>query len=189
MSSGVHIVGYTDLTSRLPTHASQFFGTNIVNLLKDMGGAENFKIDFEDEVLRKSTIVREGELTWPPPPDPVKEKPAVAKSAPAPKVESTPAAKKKSGGTVMAPPASPWLQGPEMPSHSHWPWFWPSSALPPTVPQFHTSYNKDRLSTGLLHRMAGDLECHTSSAHTIDECDQCHQWYHHRRWSVGDHRT
>ena len=47
MSSGVHIVGYTDLTSRLPTHASQFFGTNIVNLLKDMGGAENFKIDLK----------------------------------------------------------------------------------------------------------------------------------------------
>jgi len=96
MSSGVHIVGYTDLTSRLPTHASQFFGTNIVNLLTDMGGAEGFKVDFEDEVLRKSTVVREGELTWPPPPDP--EKPAAPKPAVA--VAPTPAtpAPKKSGG-------------------------------------------------------------------------------------------
>ena len=75
VSSGVHVVGYTDLTSRLPTHASQFFGTNIVNLLSDMGGAGDFKVDFEDEVVRKSTVVRQGTLTWPPPPDP--EKPPV----------------------------------------------------------------------------------------------------------------
>lgn len=93
-SSGVHIVGYTDLTSRLPTHASQFFGTNIVNLLSDMGGAENFKVDFEDEVLLKSTIVRDGQLTWPPPPDP--EKPATPKPTQA-AVAEAPAPKKKSG--------------------------------------------------------------------------------------------
>ena len=42
VSSGVHVVGYTDLTSRLPTHASQFFGTNIVNLLVDMCSAGDF---------------------------------------------------------------------------------------------------------------------------------------------------
>ena len=75
VSSGVHVVGYTDLTSRLPTHASQFFGTNIVNLLVDMCSAGDFKVDFEDEVVRKSTVVHQGTLTWPPPPDP--EKPPV----------------------------------------------------------------------------------------------------------------
>ena len=110
MSSGVHIVGYTDLTSRLPTHASQFFGTNVVNLLSDMGGADDFKVDFEDEVLRKSTIVREGELTWPPPPDP--EKPAAdepAKAAvPAPEAPLP----KKSSGHGHGPSGEPMAVGP-----------------------------------------------------------------------------
>ena len=95
MSSGVHIVGYTDLTSRLPTHASQFFGTNVVNLLSDMGGAGDYKVDFEDEVLRKSTIVREGEVTWPPPPDP--EVPATEPTKSVIKAAETPAPRKSSG--------------------------------------------------------------------------------------------
>ncbi len=32
--NGVTIIGYTDLTSRMPQHTSQLFGTNIVNLMK-----------------------------------------------------------------------------------------------------------------------------------------------------------
>ncbi len=110
MSSGVHIVGYTDLTSRLPTHASQFFGTNVVNLLSDMGGAEDFKVDFEDEVLRKSTIVREGELTWPPPPDP--EKPAAAEPAKAAVPAPEAPAPKKSSGHGHGPSGEPMAVGP-----------------------------------------------------------------------------
>ena len=108
-SSGVHIVGYTDLTSRLPTHASQFFGTNIVNLLSDMGGAEDFTVDFEDEVLLKSTIVRDGELTWPPPPDP--EKPATA-TPPQPVVAEAPAPRTKKSGTGHGASSEPLAVGP-----------------------------------------------------------------------------
>lgn len=108
-SSGVYIVGYTDLTSRLPTHASQFFGTNIVNLLSDMGGAGDFTVDFEDEVLLKSTIVRDGELTWPPPPDP--EKPATATPA-QPVVAEAPAPRKKKSGTGHGASSEPLAVGP-----------------------------------------------------------------------------
>ena len=79
---GVTVIGYTDLTSRLATHASQFFGTNLWHLLSDMGGAEGFQIDLEDEVVRKSLVLHEGRVTWPPPPDP--EKPAASPPAPAP---------------------------------------------------------------------------------------------------------
>ncbi|RKY18818.1 MAG: Re/Si-specific NAD(P)(+) transhydrogenase subunit alpha, partial [Planctomycetota bacterium] len=46
---GVTIVGHEDLTSRLATTASQLYGTNLINLLDDMGGGEGFKIDMEDE--------------------------------------------------------------------------------------------------------------------------------------------
>jgi NAD(P) transhydrogenase subunit alpha len=75
---GVTILGYTDLTSRLATHASQFFANNLVALISHMGGAQEWAVDFDDEVVRKATVCHEGEVTWPPPPDPA----PIAPSAP-----------------------------------------------------------------------------------------------------------
>ena len=69
----VTVIGYTDLTSRLATHASQFYGTNLINLLSDMVTGDGVVgIDMEDEVVRKSLILNDGVLCWPPPPDPMK---------------------------------------------------------------------------------------------------------------------
>ena len=104
---GVTVIGYTDLTSRLATHASQFFGTNLWHLLSDMGGADGFRIDLEDEVVRKSLVLHEGRVTWPPPPDPQKAvaPPPTQVIAPAPSaaVEVPQAAQKKSGkGKLVA---------------------------------------------------------------------------------------
>jgi len=65
--AGVTIIGYTDLVSRLPGHASQFFARNIVHLLDDMGGAEGFKIDHDDEAVRTALITQGGEVLPPPP--------------------------------------------------------------------------------------------------------------------------
>lgn len=64
---GVHIVGYTNLTSRLPAHASEYFGRNLTNLLKLMGGGEDFEIDEDDAVVRGMLVLHDGEVTWPPP--------------------------------------------------------------------------------------------------------------------------
>lgn len=67
---GVRIVGYTDLPSRLPAQSSQLYANNLVNLLKllckNKDGYLNF--DFDDDIIRQSTVVRSGEITWPPPP-------------------------------------------------------------------------------------------------------------------------
>ncbi len=79
---GVHIVGYTDLPSRMAEQASQLFGTNLCHLLDDMGGAANFKVDLEDEVVRPMTVAHGGQVTWPPPPP--SPSPSVVSSAPAP---------------------------------------------------------------------------------------------------------
>ncbi len=93
---GVWLVGHENLTHRLPTVASRFFGNNLVHLLDDMGGAEGFKFDLDDEVVRGALVVKEGELIWPPPK--VEKKPAPkAPEAAAPKAQAAPAAK--------APPA------------------------------------------------------------------------------------
>ena len=70
---GVTIIGYTDLTSRLPKHASQFFGTNLFHLLDEMGGSDNFRIDHDDEAVRGALVVENGALMWPPPPPPAKK--------------------------------------------------------------------------------------------------------------------
>ncbi len=66
---GVTILGYTDLPGRLPTQASQLFGTNLVNLLKLVTPEKdgNFTLDLEDQVQRGMTVVHEGEVLWPPP--------------------------------------------------------------------------------------------------------------------------
>lgn len=75
---GILVVGYTDLTSRLPGHASQFFGRNIVHLLDELGGGEDFAIDLENEVIRGATCCHGGEvLPPPPPPEPSPPKPEV----------------------------------------------------------------------------------------------------------------
>jgi NAD(P) transhydrogenase subunit alpha len=81
------------LPSRLAPTASQLYGTNLVHLLSDMGGAEKYRVDLEDEVVRGALVVHEGRLLSPPP----KREPA---PAPAPKpAASDPAPKeaKKSG--------------------------------------------------------------------------------------------
>lgn len=78
---GVHIVGYTDLPSRLAPTASFLYGNNLCHLLTDMGGAKNYKIDENDEVVRGALVLRDGELKWPPPkkdPPPTPPKTAVA---------------------------------------------------------------------------------------------------------------
>jgi NAD(P) transhydrogenase subunit alpha len=67
---GVHILGYTDLPSRLAPTASLLFGNNLTHLLADLGGASHFHLDLADEVVRGALVLRQGELLWPPPPRP-----------------------------------------------------------------------------------------------------------------------
>jgi NAD(P) transhydrogenase subunit alpha len=66
---GVSIIGYTDLPSRMAAQASQLYGTNLRHLLTDMCKEKNgiIKVDFDDEVVRGATAVKEGQITFPPP--------------------------------------------------------------------------------------------------------------------------
>ncbi|HEY5419503.1 MAG TPA: Re/Si-specific NAD(P)(+) transhydrogenase subunit alpha, partial [Marmoricola sp.] len=68
--NGVRIIGYTDLAGRLPTQSSQLFATNLVNLLKLLTPGKDGQpvLDMDDQVVRGMTVVRDGELLWPPPP-------------------------------------------------------------------------------------------------------------------------
>ena len=66
---GVTIIGYTDLPSRMAAQSSQLYGTNLRHLLTDMCPEKdgNLVVDFDDEVVRGATVVKDGEITWPPP--------------------------------------------------------------------------------------------------------------------------
>ncbi|GAA2447012.1 Re/Si-specific NAD(P)(+) transhydrogenase subunit alpha [Agromyces soli] len=92
--NGVVILGYTDLASRLPTQASQLYGTNIVNLLKLLtpGKDGELVLDFDDVVQRAVTVARGGEVTWPPPPVQVSAAPAAAAPVVAPAEPAAPKA-------------------------------------------------------------------------------------------------
>ena len=64
---GVTLIGYVDLPSRLARTSSQLYSSNLTHLLKDMGGAGEWRVDFEDQVVRGATVLKAGELVWPPP--------------------------------------------------------------------------------------------------------------------------
>jgi len=68
-AGGVKLIGYTDLPGRLPTQASQLFGTNLVNLLKLLTPGKDGRVvlDLDDVVQRGMTVCREGQTLWPPP--------------------------------------------------------------------------------------------------------------------------
>ncbi len=101
---GVKILGYPDLTCRLPTVASQLYATNVVNLLDELKGAQ-WNVNLKDEVIRGALVLHEGRLMWPPPArasaGPAGPAPTQAAPKPAPQkpVEPAPA--------VAAPAAAP----------------------------------------------------------------------------------
>ena len=65
--NGVTIIGLTDLPSRMAAQASQLYGNNLYHLLSDLGGSDDFQINMEDEVIRATTVIHNGQVTWPPP--------------------------------------------------------------------------------------------------------------------------
>jgi NAD(P) transhydrogenase subunit alpha len=53
----------------MAAQASQLYGTNLRHLLTDMCKEKDgiIKVDFDDEVVRGATAVKEGQITFPPP--------------------------------------------------------------------------------------------------------------------------
>ncbi len=93
VKSGVTLIGYTDLPSRLAAQSSQLYATNLRHLITDLTPEKDGQIvvDMEDEVIRGATVCTNGETTWPPPAPKLSAAPPKAKPAPAPvKVEKKP---------------------------------------------------------------------------------------------------
>ena len=86
---GVSIIGYTDLPSRMAAQSSQLYGTNLRHLLTDMCPNKDgvVVVDFDDEVVRGATAVKEGEITFPPPAPKLSAAPPPKPAEPAAPVE------------------------------------------------------------------------------------------------------
>ena len=94
---GVTIVGYTDLNSRLAKQSSTLYATNLFRLTEELCKTQKEKgdgtidVNMEDDAIRGLTVIKDGEVTWPPP----ALKPAAAPPA---KPAAAPAAAKKGHG-------------------------------------------------------------------------------------------
>ena len=82
---GVTLIGYTDLPSRLAAQSSQLYATNLRHLLTELCPEKNGIIDvnMDDEVIRGTTVIKDGKITWPPPPPKLSAAPAPQTEAPA----------------------------------------------------------------------------------------------------------
>jgi H+-translocating NAD(P) transhydrogenase subunit alpha len=67
---GVTIIGYTDLPSRLAKQSSTLYATNLLRLTEELCKAKDgtINVNMDDEVIRGTTVIKEGAITWPPPP-------------------------------------------------------------------------------------------------------------------------
>lgn len=67
--NGVKIIGYTDLPSRLPSQSSELYANNLYHILDELTPDKDgiIDIDMKDDVIRGMTIIKDGEITYPPP--------------------------------------------------------------------------------------------------------------------------
>ncbi|MEY3760989.1 MAG: transhydrogenase subunit alpha [Pseudomonadota bacterium] len=65
----VTLIGYTNLPSRLANQSSQLYATNLRHLLTELTPEKNgvINVNMDDEVIRGTTVIKEGNITWPPP--------------------------------------------------------------------------------------------------------------------------
>ncbi|MGI9213164.1 MAG: Re/Si-specific NAD(P)(+) transhydrogenase subunit alpha [Methylococcaceae bacterium] len=81
---GVTIIGYTDLPSRLAKQSSTLYANNLLRLLEELCKEKdgNITVNMDDEMIRGATVVKDGSITWPPPPIAVSAAPVGATAAP-----------------------------------------------------------------------------------------------------------
>ena len=107
--SGITIIGYTDLPSRMAAQSSTLYGNNVVHLLNDLTPEKDGKIDInmDDEVIRGLTIVHKNTITWPPPTPKLTAKPNIGQVGNEPKKkqvdqDNSAISKGKPKGTIFA---------------------------------------------------------------------------------------
>ncbi|WP_444925839.1 Re/Si-specific NAD(P)(+) transhydrogenase subunit alpha [Microbulbifer sp. TRSA002] len=103
--NGVTILGYTNLPSRAAAQSSRLYSTNLAHLLGELTPEKDGEINlnFDDEVIRGATVVKSGEITWPPPAPKISAQPKPsAKATEEVKIVEEKAEKRKSPVSIFA---------------------------------------------------------------------------------------
>ncbi|SMG65432.1 NAD(P) transhydrogenase subunit alpha [methanotrophic bacterial endosymbiont of Bathymodiolus sp.] len=181
VKSGVTIIGYTNLPSRMAAQSSQLYATNISHLLTELCPEKNatLNINMEDDVIRGTTVIKQGKITWPPPeievsatPAPQTEAPAVAASE---KTSLIPAGGETNINSVAT-------RG--------------RIILPGLCCASLVYVAFYCFCLVLLYWLSGYLECLGLLTYAFNECDQCHQRHYYYRcctssikFRIYDHTT
>jgi H+-translocating NAD(P) transhydrogenase subunit alpha len=98
---GVTIIGYTDLPSRLAKQSSTLYATNLFRVTEELCKTKDgvLNVNMEDDAIRGLTVIKDGAVTWPPPP--------LNLPAPPPPAAAAKPAEKKGGHGHGAPDAPP----------------------------------------------------------------------------------
>ena len=96
---GVTIIGYTDLVSRLAKQSSTLYSTNLLRVTEELCKTKDgvINVNMDDDAIRGLTVIKQGEVTWPPPPLKLPAPP------PAKPAAAVPAAKKGHGHGASEP--------------------------------------------------------------------------------------
>jgi len=121
---GVTIIGYTDLPSRLAKQSSTLYGTNLFRLAEELCKTKDgvINVNMEDEAIRGLTVIKDGNVTWPPPAPkvaPAPPKPAAKAPAPAAKghgAATEPASAKATAITFLVAAVLFWFIGANAPA-------------------------------------------------------------------------
>jgi NAD(P) transhydrogenase subunit alpha len=83
---GVTIVGYTDLFSRLSKQASTLYSNNLFRLTEELCKTKDgiINVNMEDDAIRGLTVIKDGGISWPPPPLKLPAPPAPKAAMPPP---------------------------------------------------------------------------------------------------------
>jgi H+-translocating NAD(P) transhydrogenase subunit alpha len=115
---GVIIIGYTDLVSRLARQASTLYSTNLLRVTEELCKTKDGVVDvnMDDDAIRGLTVIKDGGITWPPPPLKLPAPPApksAAMPAKAPKhgEASAPASAKSTAITFLVAAVLFWFVG------------------------------------------------------------------------------
>ncbi|GAB2603996.1 Re/Si-specific NAD(P)(+) transhydrogenase subunit alpha [Ramlibacter solisilvae] len=99
---GVTIIGYTDLVSRLAKQSSTLYATNLFRVAEELCKTKDgvINVNMDDDAIRGLTVIKEGSVTWPPPP------PKIPAAAPQAKPAAALAAASKGHGHGSSEPMS-----------------------------------------------------------------------------------
>ena len=103
---GVTLIGYTDLPSRLARQSSTLYATNLLRLTEELCKTKDgvINVNMDDEVIRGTTVIKDGAITWPPPPPKLSAappKPAPKPVVPAPKAHGAASAPASARATAI----------------------------------------------------------------------------------------